>query len=267
MSPETRAEDPRDHAKFVFQGTVRKLRASALEQVPASDRTVVVRVDRVIHAPESLSDCAGQDVTVRLAEGETVKSRESVIFHAHGWIFAEGIAVQSVGHDAATKRAVAALSHHPRDPVRSLHAREALEQAARADLIVTGRVSAVRVPAETARARPPRVASGHAVERISEHAPLWREAVIDVDEVHKGRNPGPQVVVRFPKSGDVRWHRAPKFRKGQQGVFMLHKEQLARGAAAAGASSGPDHYTALHAADVQPLEELPRIKRAAENAG
>ncbi|HEY2954119.1 MAG TPA: hypothetical protein VGK89_02580 [Candidatus Eisenbacteria bacterium] len=267
MSPDTRAEDPRDRARFVFQGTVKKLRASALDEVPASDRTVVVRVERVIHAPEVLGDCAGEDVTVRLAEGETVKSGESLIFHTRGWIFGQGIAVESVGHDPATKRAVTALSHHPGDPAKSLRAREAMEQSGRADLIVTGRVSAVRAAPRETPARASRTASGTAARRVSEHDPLWQEAVIEVEEVHKGRNPGPRVVVCFPKSADVRWHLAPKFRKGQRGVFLLHREQLVRGAArAGGAARGAGLYTALHPADVQPLAELPRIRRAAGKA-
>ena len=54
-------------AKFVFQGTVKKVKAATLKEVPVSDLTVVVRVDRVIQAPEVLSAYSGHDVTVQLA--------------------------------------------------------------------------------------------------------------------------------------------------------------------------------------------------------
>jgi hypothetical protein len=257
-----------EQAKFVFQGTVKQTKATTLKEVPVSNRTVVVRIDRVIQAPEVLSDYAGQDVTVQLAAGESVTVGQTLIFYTNGWIFGEGVAVQSIGHEAATTPAVAALSVHPDDPVRSLRAHEGMTQAAKADLIVTGRVSAVRLPAAEAQARATAMAVGRTDERISEHAPLWQEAVIDVDEVHKGSHSGKQVVVRFPSSTDVRWHRAPKFDTGQEGVFLLHKEQLAEGAVTAMAAGlGTDEYTSLDPADVQPLEELPRIQMAAQTAG
>jgi hypothetical protein len=265
MPTRQRGKNLAQQAKFVFQGTVKRVKAATLKEVPVSDRTIVVRVDRVIQAPEVLSAYSGHDVTVQLAAGETVKSGDTLIFYTNGWIFGEGIAVQSVGHEDATAPATAALSLHPEDPVRSLHTKEALDQAASADLIVTGRVSAVRLPPQEAQARATAMASGRTTERISEHAPLWQEAVIEVDEVHKGRHGKKQVIVRFPSSTDVRWHKAPKFQAGQEGVFLLHKSQLApRAAAAAAARIGPEQYTALHAGDFQSLEELPRIKLATE---
>ena len=67
MTPKPRARQLADEAKFVFQGSVKKVKASTLKGVPKSDRTVVVRIDRVIQAPEALSDHAGRDVTVLLA--------------------------------------------------------------------------------------------------------------------------------------------------------------------------------------------------------
>jgi hypothetical protein len=259
MAPRPRARQATQEARFVFQGTVRKLKAATLAAVPVSDRTVVVRVDRVIHAPETLVDYAGRDITVQLAPGESVAPGNTLIFHANGWIFAEGLAVQSVGHEAATTPKVAALSTHPEDPVRNLRAREAMDQAARADLVVTGRVAAVRLPAGEAKARA--MAGGPSAERISEHAPLWQEAVIDVDEVHKGSRLRKQVVVRFPSSTDVRWHRAPKFHAGQEGVFMLHRQQLPPARAkAAGLAKAHEQYTALDPGDFQPLEQLPQIQ-------
>ncbi len=264
MLASSRVKDLAQQAKFVFQGTVKKLKAATLKEVPVSDRTVIVRVDRVMQAPEVLSVYSGHDITVQLAAGEKVKSGQTFIFYTNGWIFGEGLAVQSVGHEEATAPATAALSLHPEDPVRSLHTKEALTQAAGADLIVTGRVSAIRLHPEEVHARATAMASGQTTERISEHAPLWQEAVIEVDQVHKGQHSKKQVVVRFPSSTDVRWHKAPKFHAGQEGVFLLHRKQLApRTMAKAAVPIGPEEYTALHAADFQPLDELPWIKMAA----
>jgi hypothetical protein len=254
-----------DQAKFVFQGTVQKVKAATLKEIPVSDQTTVVRVDRLVQSPEALSDYAGHTITVQLAPGEKVTPGASYVFFTNGWIFGDSLAVRSVGHEDATPPAVAALASHPDDPVASLGTREALAQAAQADLIVTGRVSAVRLAEGEAKARAVGAGSGRTTERISEHAPLWQEAVIDVDGVHKGKHGSKKVIVRFPSSTDARWHKAPKFQTGQEGIFMLHQNQAPapKSAALAAGAPGPEEYTALDPADVQPLDELPRIKLAA----
>jgi hypothetical protein len=250
-----------EQASFVFQGTVKELKAATMSQVPVSDHTAVVRVDRLIQTPEALSDYAGHEITVELAPGKKVKEGETLIFHTNGWIFGDSLAVQSVKQEEASPTAVAAMSIEAEDPVESMRLRAAREQAAAADLVVSGRVAAVRLPAAEGQARASAMATGQTAEPISEHAPLWHEAVIDVDDVHKGQSRKKQVVVRFPSSTDVRWRNAPKFHTGQEGVFLLHKEQPAEAPAAALAAPAlaPDEYTALHAADFQPLEQLPHI--------
>jgi hypothetical protein len=265
MPEGTRSEALAAQAKFVFQGTVQQVRATTMREVPVADNTVVVRVDRLIHAPEALTDYAGQEITVQLAAGENVEAGQTYIFYTNGWVFGDSLAVQSIGHEAATAPAVASLSSHPDDPVRSLETREALTQVTNADLIVTGTVSAVRLPEEELAARSTAMASGRTTEPISEHALFWQEAVIDIDEVIKGSHTAKQVVVRFPSSTDVRWYQAPKFQAGQDGVFLLHKEQLEVAAPAAlAAGVGPGEYQAIHPADVQPLEELSRIRLAVQ---
>lgn len=265
MTPIARSANLAERARFVFQGTVKNLKATTLKSVAASDRTIVVRVDRVIQSPETLSDYAGHDVTVQLGPGERVRPGTTLIFYTNGWVFGDSLAVQSIGHEEATTPKVAAMSPHPDDPVRNLRSSEAMAQASQADLIVTGRVTSVRVPAGEAQARAKAIAGGGTTERISEHAPVWQEAVIDVDEIHKGRGRHKQVVVRFPASTDVRWYHAPKFQTGQEGVFLLHKQQVPAAAAkAAGlvALKAPE-YTALHPGDFQPLEQLSQIRLAA----
>src|SRR5437016_3300553 len=118
-----------------------------------------------------------------------------------------------------------------------------MEQAAAADLIVSGRVTAVRLPAAESQARATATAGGGTAERISEHAPLWQEAVIQIDDVHKGQHAKKLVVVRFPASTDVRWRHAPKFQVGQEGVFLLHKKQLTGAPTDMAATLEPDEYT------------------------
>ena len=85
-----------------------------------------------------------------------------------------------------------------------------------ADVVVTGRVTSV---AEAA----PRVPRGKAQLPITEHAPLWREALIEVTAVHKGQRVLRSVRARFPVRTDVARAGAPKLEAGQRGTFLLKR--------------------------------------------
>lgn len=276
MSAQARERDPARHATFVFKGTVQRLRQATMPSVPVNDKTVVVRVDEVLRAPEALAGYAGHDITVQLGPTETVKRGEQAVFYTNGWLFGDSVAVQAVGHTDA-KAATAAAGVKP--PAQAKADRDLEDHVADADLVVTGRVATIRLPAESevyaAGARP--------AAPVSEHSALWREAVIDVDAVGKGRSSSKRVVVRFPSSTDVRWATAPKLHPGQAGVFLLHKSEDAETKGSAKTTSGAvakvrtPVYTLLHREDFQPpqkaadisglVEPSPRTKRVPARKG
>ena len=119
--------------------------------------------------------------------------------------------------------------------------------------------------------------AGDIVPRLSEHDPQWWEAVIDVDDVVAGNvEQEGQVTVMYPNSDDVMWRHTPKFQAGQEGVWILHKEQiraLARESPAniamhaIAVAEGTGAYTALDPMDFQPLDQLDRIKAATRRNG
>src|SRR5437588_291154 len=80
MAKKPAAAAEAEQASFVFQGTVKTLKAATMPEVPVSDHTVVVRVDRLIQAPEALSDFAGHEITVKIASGTNVKAGHTLIF-------------------------------------------------------------------------------------------------------------------------------------------------------------------------------------------
>lgn len=244
-----------------------------MQNVPVDDRTVVVRVEKTFETPRAMSGYDGKNITVRLAGRRKVKVGQQLLFHAQGWIFGVGIAVQSLSQEPI-KPTHAALLSRGGDPVEHKQRRELRQRFDSADVVVSGVVSSVHLPANAhemqarrtlsdAGAAPPRPG------RISEHDPRWREAVIDIDEVHKGIHTKKQVVVRFPVSMDVRWYKATKFQPGHQGYFILHKAK-ADEAAAGGAhramavDAEPEVYTALHPHDYQPFDQSDEIKALIE---
>ena len=251
--------DSRADAPFVFEGTVKSLAASNVSAVPADNKTVVVEVDHVRQAPRALAGLAGKEVTLRMAPGETVKVGDKSVFFADSLVFGDHLAVQSRGHDSlvAAERAAAVMAAAP--VVQGLRRR--IDEAA---AVVSGRVVDVR-PHKPAGPKAAALAAPAMPEgRISEHDPFWQDAVVEVSGVHKGPKQR-RVVVRFPASTDVLWRKAPKFRKGQTGVFLLHAE-APRPTAAVGRARGPAAappsgvYTALDPNDFHPPSVEPVVK-------
>ncbi len=228
-------------SSFVFQGTARRSAASGIRSIPASDSTAIVTVTAVYHAPGSLGDFTGRDVTVLLQS--PLRAGTAAVFVAEVVLYGETILVRELSRTSAVAPKDSAGL---RAAVNAALARQAVEllrgRLATAQLVVAGRVAAVR-------AAPGRLAQA----RGSEHDPDWREALIAVDTPLKGSAPGDSVVVLFPNSQDVMWDRAPKFREGQDGVWLLRTRGLE--------DLGIEQYlTALDPLDAHTREELPLIR-------
>ncbi|MDP9049642.1 MAG: hypothetical protein M3O31_02825 [Acidobacteriota bacterium] len=280
MSGKTTANDITEDAKFLFIGTVQKLDASTLTQVPKNVPTAIVHVDEVLHAPPVLAKTLGKQITVKLAKGTKPKVGEQILFHANGWLFGDTVAVESVKQEKPSlTKTMLAERVSASDPARNLADRELQNRVADADMVVEGEVSSIHLP-QTESFVATRTPSS--AKPVSEHDPQWREAVINVGAVHRGDPQTKQVVVRFPSSTDVQWYRAPKFRTGDRGVWLLHssKEAFAAGKPAkrtatseltmASPAPGATVYTALSPMDFQPASKLhtvaPVIRTAVDDS-
>jgi hypothetical protein len=265
------APSPRDQSRFVFEGTVRNAKGATLSQLAREPNVAVVSVDRIVRGPDVLSDFAGRDITVKLIDGKPLKARAQATFYTNAWIMAEGLAVEALDYEPTPAAAGVAAMAATRAASDSLQEHDVESRVATADVVISGRVSAIHVVDDPPAAAVAALAAGGApsTTRVSEHAPIWREAVIDVTGVHKGKHEGKTARVRYPASTDVRWYKAAKFEPGQEGYFILHKmgTRAARrqAAAAAGVTALPDHeaeaYTALHPADFQPFDADDEIKK------
>lgn len=265
MPAKSKAKDPTKTPKFIFKGTVQKLGASTVTQLSKSSETAIVRVDEILQAPAALAKTLGKQITVKLVKGSRVKTGEQIVFHANGWLFGDSVAVESIKQERPVL-STAMLSEQVSDPTRTLATRELENRVADASMVVEGQVSSVRLPQDDTRAA---TSSENPARPISEHDPKWREAVINVDAIHKGKSDAKQVVVRFPSSTDVQWHRAPKFHAGDRGVWMLQpteqsqrqvsKPRGGRKSLNMTTAPKPNVYTALHPMDFQPASSLERV--------
>lgn len=274
--------DPSTDVTFLFKGTIREVKAASMPDVPVDKNTVVAMVDQVLEAPANLAKMGGHRVTIRLSGKTKVAVGDELIFHAHGWIFGASVAVISVKEERVREtRAHAALLSRGGDPVAHRQNRRVKHRFNTADVVVSGRVTMIRIPPEATSAKRAASRASSASDTpepigpISEHTPHWREAHIEVDDVHKGEHRGSTIVLRFPASTDVRWYKAPKFEPGHQGFFMLRKQALSKKAttgkagkrAAKRKSTEPaaGHFTALHPADFQPYTQPGGVRRIIES--
>ena len=258
-------------ATFVFKGTIKKLKSATMKDVPLSERTAIVTVDQIIEAPPDLAGYGGQDITVQLSGRQKVRVGQQMFFHATGWMFGDSVAVRSLRQEPVENGAATSADAAGDDAVERRGQKQQRSHFEDADLVVAGKVVAVRLPGDST---PGTKRGGRPTGPITEHDPKWREAIIQVDEVLKGSHQEKQVVVRFPASSDVMWHGAPKFEAGQQGYFILHKPESkksttkgarkrrgkARGTAAEKAGKTAEYFLARDSADFQPYNEPGGVK-------
>ena len=246
-------------SSITFVGTVSQVAATTLAAVPKSPQTIVVRVDSVLKKPAAVSLKKGDTVTVEVKDPAAFPEGTQATFYTEGWIFGSGVAVKELGHDAAPSPSTGATPAPVETPEKTvvqspseISDHDLQRLIAAADYVVTGRITDVH-PWTVPKSAVPRY-------RTSEHSASWHEAVLQVQSVLKGpklkRN---KIVLRFPLSRDVAWVSAPKFEPGQQGVFILQKEDVSGAAATSGATKA-DVYTCLRPGDFVPMAEEPRVR-------
>jgi hypothetical protein len=94
-------------------------------------------------------------------------------------------------------------------------------------------------------------------ETDDEDAARWRIAVVEVSATVKGRPPDDlRVPVLFPRPRTRRFHDAPTFAEGQEGIWLL---QRAGAQESVRVKSDTAWFTALHPLDFQAPSLLPRV--------
>src|SRR5438093_2785647 len=137
---------------IIFIGTVTQVGAVAVPEVPASPRTIVVRVDQVLEKPSAVALATGDSVTVETTRAGSLKAGIQATFYTTGWIFGRGVAVREVGHEPGQSPVVTADACEAVARARALvNDADLKAHIQRAAMVVTGRVEQVR-PAELAAA-------------------------------------------------------------------------------------------------------------------
>jgi len=240
--PDKAIEEHLRTSHFVVAGSIEKLGATAMPIDPTVPNVGVFRVDEILHGPKELKGFAGREITVVFKDPGEVRAGKRLVLFVTSWLYGESLVVLEVGRMEDRER------NGMRKEIDEAYQRladESLQQRINlADLVIVGKVKTT-APAPKHGERIP----------ITEHDPDWWEAVIQVESVEKGHQKGP-VTILFPKSVDVAWSQSPKFQPGQDGIWILQRDQQERGWPILRRPG----LTALDPLDYQPRSELDRIR-------
>jgi hypothetical protein len=228
---------------YIFSGTVQKLGAAHMASVPVNDNTAVVKVEHVYTPTDILGDLTNKEVTIQLKEDKTIGPGEQAIFFTNGWIYGDGVALTEVGRlkvedPEKFKKEIAELLKQKED-------QKLTERLNRASVVVVAKVKGTRV-LKVKRRLP-----------ITEHSPDWWEATMQIISVEKGDVRGQDLVMLFPSSKDEVWIDSPRPQSGQEGVWILQKDQQEKGPL----KHRLPGYTALDPLDFQPVDQLEKVRR------
>jgi hypothetical protein len=245
VSPEVAAG-----ASVVFVGTVQQAEGSTFTDLPLQPGMMVVRTDEVVRKPDSIGLASGDLVTVIAEPGSPMAAQERGRFYTEIVLVGETLSVRELARESMGVQMAAAeeadVTFEMADPALRAEVNEA-------EVIVVGRVSAVREPVE-ASLSPEQ-------QPITEHDPQWREAVVEVQRSIKGSEPGEVLVVRFPASIDVAWYRAPKLQVGTEGTFILDADVISGGPARSEVAGVEERaFTALEPQSVAPAAAADAIE-------
>ena len=232
-------------SRYIFRGTVRQINASTVPNIP-TEGLAIVRVDEVYLAPTTLGNFTGKEITVSLMESPPTEAGQQWVFFTVGWLYAQSIAVLEIGRVEFKGDTAGVIRQQIAAALQKISDETLTARLNRADLVVVGKVAGIKTIGGQAQRKP-----------FTEHDPEWQEAMLTVDSVEKGQLPQLSAVIVFPSSQDELWVDSPKFQVGQEGIWILRRDQQEKGSPILRIPG----LTALDPLDFQTKDQLDRIRR------
>lgn len=234
--------------EFVFVGRVTKTEGVVFPELSAEVRLAEVTVEEVIAKPESSVVRPQDRVFVAFGDPFPELNARLRVFGA-ALSYGTAIAMREVARQEAPPSTMSAEDvTEERTEVREDLNEAKLEQALDASVAaIVGKVVSIQdLPWQN---------------RVTEHDPLWTDAVVEVTSWIKG-GAAQRVVVQFPASYDVDWFDVPKLKPGMEWTFFLHE-----GALPSATSEAADltRFRIVSPQDVHPVSEAETVRKI--NAG
>ena len=250
-------KDLLQRSSFVLLATVTQSEGVSVKGIDTSIPTVLLRVDSVVEKPKSIAIADGDQVTMVLKNRELARMNQRAVFFAESLILSKKLVLREVGSEAIPATSEVAFLDERKKSIQQLRG-ELIEadlknRVKASDMIVVGRVVSVR--GLTLRAGGPRPGP------ISEHTPNWKEAVIKVSQGIKGAEADQEVIVHFAQSMDVAWFKAPKFKVGQEGTFLLQLDKSSGTPKAMHSGKEVSAYSAMDFRSILAKGEAAKVKK------
>jgi hypothetical protein len=243
--PNEQVQELLDRSQWVIEGTVQQVGAVTLPEVQPSAHTFVVHVDEVLHGPPEFQDHKGRQITLYSDQPKGLEAKTSAVFFTRSWLYGRTLAVIEVGR---LPKEASPLQDDIEAAAQAAADRRLAARIAKAQLVVVGEVvdlgsgPELRRPVET------------------EHHPEWASAFVKVQDALKGKPEGDTLRVVFPRSSDELWTESPKLEQGQRAILILQEDQQEKGWPVLRVPG----LTALDPLDVQPPEQLDRVRKLVE---
>ena len=244
-------------SNYIFRGTVKKLNAVTLDLKPNSGMVdapnssfVVVSVDEALQAPDAFVHSTGVNITMKLKEPDSVKMGRQLIFFNSLTHFnaistvGDGLAVIEVGRMEAPANSDT-LRQQIASAKQRLADQDLQRRLAQAEMVIVGKITDIK--------------QGPPSDIITEHDPDFWEAKLQIKSVELGPSTQRAVTMLYANSMDVVWARSPKFKKGQEGIWILHSDQAVDWKRRL--RLPVESLTALDSEDFLPLNQLERVRR------
>jgi hypothetical protein len=219
-----------NNSTLTFRGRIIALGESNVNGVDKRDQPMLVRVERVEagHSKElrKFGSLGGKELTVVINPSfrlrPIIRKNMSAIFFVDPLMYETHIAV--IANAFATDETVTNLAGRVQAAANEAMQKPLKDAVTAAAGVISGVVQEIRqLPPDKLRDLQ-RVANGR--DLFSEHSPRWRIAVVRVESVLKGDPNEKAVFVIFPSTDDRFWSASPKFKTGDQGIWLLHRDQL-----------------------------------------
>lgn len=240
LASQTSREEKITQSSIIFSGQVTAVATASFSAIKPAPNTIVVTVDAVLLKPKAVTLQSGDKVTVVVKYPEKFKPGSRARFYTVGLIFGDGLALQEVGNDALPDASESALTASTVKQMKEdAELKKRIEISA---IVLSGRVADVHPDLVTAPEK----------KFVTEHDPHWHNAVLRVDSLIKGVTSQQTIVLRFPASVDVMWAAVPKFKAGQEGIFLLQVDRISGRPKAVLNRKEVDTYVVPTAKDVLP---------------
>jgi hypothetical protein len=234
--PSPNATNLASKASVIVRGTIVKTNASDEPLVPASSRTVVIRIREMYAGSEFVGDLKGQTATVILSEQSRAQNGGEMLFFGDPRFAGKVLTIADIGEMPISPDAAATQSTQLMSGIQNRR-----DAPIRARLNIASAVFSGRVEKVTPVEMSPSPSLGRE-QPLGEHDPEFHVAWVRVAKAVSGVKVGALVAVVFPASRDIVWFNVRKPKPGEDVLVIGHRPQ-------------PEEVALLRAAGLLPVIE------------